>query len=450
MPSLQDERREFMQLRRVSRRWKAIADTFLFRDVVAPIGRFNGLFMNREHRFLISVLRGGYEDLVRNMHIELGLNDDVFLLWANNYNRKNSDEDDDYVSDDDYNYSDNDHNCSDNDSDASEYDDDDAHDDYDSPDNNSRNDTELNLKFNAAGLLAYTNLVCDLLTQHSCRCLRLMIEVRYADASYKSEASSGIIVNKVLDACQSLPTNCKVEFMISSSNSSVPKACYEEWFSTGIPESLSSKLSSLAITIFSSQVLSTAFFASLYRTKKFQLITEPGMSWNETELAEIAIGIEFMPAIEDLSLEYIPISSYPKTLRRLGITALSDFSPGRDFFINLHQLDALEDLRISMIPIRDNEPQSSLSRIDLWQSSQGLPSTLRILKIRAYKYFELFENVCTTILHDSPFLEEITFNGVNLNNEVVLNSATPSFQSISVNTYPMELIDIHELVTDID
>jgi hypothetical protein len=135
MPSLQDERREFARLRLVSQRWKAIADTFLFNYLVLAIGRFNGLFMNREHRFFVNVLRGGYAELVHNVHLELGLDDDVFTLWADN----------DYSNDDD----------------SSEH-------DHSSPDGNTVIEPDLDLKFNSAGLLAYADQVCDFLVQHPC------------------------------------------------------------------------------------------------------------------------------------------------------------------------------------------------------------------------------------------------------------------------------------------
>ena len=180
MPSLQDERREFARLRLVSQRWKAIAEPFLFKDLVIAIGRFGEIYMNRQHRFFMTVLRGGYSELVHNMHLDLGLDDDVFAYWAN---EKEDDDDDDYSDDDE--------------------------DDYNSVDDYTDIKPDLDLKFTAAGLVEYTDQVCDFLVQHLCRCLRLSIDIRYS-TSNKPEANSGIIVNKVLDVLQWLLPNCKV------------------------------------------------------------------------------------------------------------------------------------------------------------------------------------------------------------------------------------------------
>ena len=427
MPSLQDERREFARLRLVSQRWKAIADTFLFKDLVLPIGRFNGLFMNREHRFFVSVLRGGYAELVHNVHLELGLNDDVFTLWANNENKQYSDDDDDYSNDDD----------------SSEH-------DHSSPDGNTDIEPDLDLKFNSAGLLAYTDQVCDFLVQHPCRCLRLSIDIRYS-TSDKPEANSGIIVNKVLDALEKLPKKCKVECSIDSNESSVPKGFYEEWFRTGVPKPVSSNLSSLAITSFPGLPVSRKLFASLHHTKKLQLASFAELSWKETELPELEIlGIDLMPTIEELSLEFVPISSFPKTLRRLSIRAGSDYFPDSDFFVNLCHLVALEDLRLSMWPVTPEAPQSRLALTNWRQSNPAPLPNLRILQIRTYKNSEFLEIFCSTILHVCSSLEEIEINGVSIGNETILSSSTRSLRRISLNTFPMYFIDPPEIETGID
>jgi hypothetical protein len=138
MPWLQDERREFARLRLVSQRWKAIAEPFLFKDLVIAIGRFGEIYMNRQHRFFMNVLRGGYAELVHNVHLDLGLDDDIFAYWAN---ERGDDDDDDYS-------------------------DDDEDDDY-SVDDYTDIKPDLDMKFTAAGLVEYTDQVCDFLVQQT-------------------------------------------------------------------------------------------------------------------------------------------------------------------------------------------------------------------------------------------------------------------------------------------
>jgi hypothetical protein len=253
-------------------------------------------------------------------------------------------------------------------------------------------------------------------------------------------------VNKVLDAWQRLPKTCKVECSIDSNESSVPKGCYEEWFSTGVPKPVSINLPSLAITSFPGLPVSRKLFASLHHTKNLKLASFAGLSWEETQLPEL----DLMPTIEELSLEFVPISSFPKTLRRLSIRARSDYSPDSDFFVNLCHLVALEDLRLSMWPVTPDAPQSRLALTNWWQSNPAPLPNLRVLQIRSYKVSEFLEIFCSTILRVCSSLEEIEINGVNIGNETILSSATRSLRRISLNTFPMYFIDPPEIETGID
>ena len=157
-----------------------------------------------------------------------------------------------------------------------------------------------------------------------------------------------------------------------------------------------------------------------------------------------------MPAIEELSLEFVPISSFPKTLRRLSLRARSDYSPDSDFFVNLCHLVALEDLRLSMWPVTPDAPQSRLELTNWWQSNPAPLPNLRIFQIRTYKVSEFLEIFCSTILRVCSSLEEIEINGVNIGNETILSSATRSLRRISLNTFPMNFIDPSEIETGIN
>ena len=397
MPWLAPERRDFAPLRLVSRTWKAIADTFFFKDLVIAIGRFNQRTMSRQHRFLVSVLRAGYAELVRNVHLILQLDDNVVSFWE-----RCKKDDDYYVSEDE------------------------------SPERPS-------LKFTPAGLVEYTDLVCDVLSQYSCRCLRLAIDI----LPYRPnniEPTSGIIVNKVFDIWQSLPTNCKVECWIDADRSrSVPKGCYEQWFTTTIPEPASRVLSSLLIEDFLSLPISRTFFASLSCTTKLKIVHhEPRgeiYRGHVTNVEELGVGLLLMPVIEELTLISLPISNFPKTLRLLDVLFPEVYSPDADFFINICQLDALEELQlydISTLHIPSN------SDSPLLQITEPQLPNLRIFDVFAGRDFRMLQMFCSKVFRSCSSLQDIHFTGVNLTNETILSTATNSLRNLSLERHKVD------------
>ena len=77
MPVLLNERRQFARLRLVSRTWKGVADTFMFRDIVYSIVGLESQPDDYGHMFLANVFNMGYTHLVRHIHLQLELRVDI-------------------------------------------------------------------------------------------------------------------------------------------------------------------------------------------------------------------------------------------------------------------------------------------------------------------------------------------------------------------------------------
>jgi hypothetical protein len=153
MPWLCDERRQFAHLRLVSRTWKVVADTFMFRDIVYSINELESRSDDYGHRFLANVISMGYTHLVRSIHLQLQLRDDIGYL------------------------------------------------DY-SPDDN-------------AILFENIDLLCYLLVQRSGPRRRLFIQMLSPLQIHNDDRKNGIS-NRVMDALQKLPRHCEVEFSFCS------------------------------------------------------------------------------------------------------------------------------------------------------------------------------------------------------------------------------------------
>src|SRR5271155_3963780 len=77
MPVLFNEGRQFARLRLVSRTWKGVADTFMFREIVYSIRGLESYPDCYGHRFLANVFSRGYAHLVRSIHLQLELWDHI-------------------------------------------------------------------------------------------------------------------------------------------------------------------------------------------------------------------------------------------------------------------------------------------------------------------------------------------------------------------------------------
>src|SRR5271170_2241767 len=74
MPPLRFETRQFARLRLVSWAWKGVVDTYIFKDVVIAIDARqirSAKDYGAGYRCLDNIVRGGYTDLIRNIHLRL-------------------------------------------------------------------------------------------------------------------------------------------------------------------------------------------------------------------------------------------------------------------------------------------------------------------------------------------------------------------------------------------
>ena len=374
MPSLRAESRKFGQFRLVSQRWKAIADTFFFRDIVIVTGNtiddgpVRG-YLNRRHRFLDSVLRGGYANLIRNIHLNLNLGEHELKLFG--------------------------------------------------PD-----------KFEVTRLSACMDLICGLLLQHSVRYLRLSFVF---PPDEKPQGLRDIITNKIMDASRNLPAQCEVEISINFMKVGKPKWKAQDWLTAKAPPRLLlSNLSALEITI--SQPIFRTFFDSLPCTRKLHLAVHlAGHLYDSDSLCELDIGINTMPALQDFYLEGAPLLSVPNTLHRFSYVPPCGKDHGPDFLVQLCRVHGLQDLRLSL-PVVDSHSESEpyLSLTDWSSIIEVHLQHLRILHLFPNTVSKFLTTVCSTILHVCCSLEEIKLFGVGLTNETILSTATRSLRKISL------------------
>jgi hypothetical protein len=378
MPPRRTERRQFTRFRLVSRSWKGVADTFFFKDMGIVITTDNERrvgYYSRRYRFLDLVFGGGYTHLIRNIYLELDLYD---------YDR------------------------------------------LEGPFEKSKD----------SALLPYTDLVCDLLIQHSDLRRQLFIQISHPNYC-EDEFHTNIITDKIMNALWKLPTQCHVELSLLNEKSLDKWARnFERNLAARFSRLLSHHLSSLEISI--NWPVSRTFFASLRCTKKLYLSLNLRKIWTGDLADETATGIDMMPALEDLHLDGIPVSRVPKTLRRVSLNAPEDYFPDPEFFVSLCQINELEDLRLSFETQNVHCIQSTFSQTQLAQITQGHLPNLRVLQIyttlRVSRLLGLF---CSQLLRICSSLQELNLYGVSLTNEIILNTATSSLQKISLNGHTM-------------
>src|SRR5277367_3744861 len=160
------ERDDFFGYRLVSRAWKAVSDTFVFRDLQIAIGyspfdkrRAVSGYHNAGHRFLEKVLLGGYSPLVRNVRVEVRCNNHGLMVPVHVPVK------------------------------------------------------EVSL------LLSCTKSICELLDKQSCRTLCLSFESVPAPDD-EPHLLTDVVAMMIMDALGELPNNCKLEL-----SSKIPTTC---------------------------------------------------------------------------------------------------------------------------------------------------------------------------------------------------------------------------------
>lgn len=366
------ERHEFRQFRLVSRNWKMMADSFLFGDVCISIGGAwdNNVFYSMDHRFLETMYRGRYMKLVRSVHLELTSFDD------------------------------------------------------------GSNTTVL---WEGTRLWLFTNLICHVLRQHSCRYIRITSIMFSEYCSHRG--IQHILVNRITDALQNVPRECVVEFSTRSPRSGITRPMsYEEWFMTQAPDRASKNLSSLEIGACTTAISKT-FFASLRHTKRFHMSSSEKLTPRDFD--DFSARINMMPALEELSADF-PVSPLPKTLRRLHLTLQGHEFPPADFFTQLAQMDTLQDLRFGFFaaPPDPRRPPQPIA-LSSWQLSQistpQLPN-LRVLHVSTDRASRMIQGLCFGVLCFCSSLEDVKLFGVGLTNDIILGTATRSLRNLALDS----------------
>jgi hypothetical protein len=356
-------------LRLVSRRWKPIADTLFFGDMRIPvdlppkIDRVSGPY-GMEHsdlEILDTVFHEGYVNLVRTVNLHLmGCNDSEIEI----------------------------------------------------------------LGFEFTPFCAYIDSICDLLTNYSCRYLR--ISIFPSSEHWKRKGIQYMLLKKITDACQKLPRQCDLEFWTRSPNCGAIQTSYEEWFTTKAPDTVAVKLSTLGIK--DCWYISNTFFASLHHTKKLHLWTADGFYHDFEELAS---GINIMPVLEVLSTD-VPLSQIPKTLRRLHLGVIHHSFLEPDLVSQLFQNHRLQDLRLSFSPRSLQVPDYPLAP-QLSQIGEPQCPNLRVLHISTDIDSRTIQLLCSNILRVSPSLEDIKLSGMCITNEMILDTVTRSLRNVSLD-----------------
>ena len=388
IPSLYMERRQFGRFRLVSQSWKAVADMFFIRDMEIAIRadeKHVAGYHSRQHRFLGCVFDRGYTHLIGNIYLELHLHDYYHLERP-----------------------------------------------FDEPE--------------GTALLLYTDLVCDLLTQHSYLHRQLFIEMG-PEKYCEDEFHASIITNKIMNALRKLPTLCQVNLTFENTNLkhlNIWERNFETTLTARFSHLLSHNLCSLEIAV--KQPISRTFFASLRCTKKLHVSLNLDKRWIRDEAKEIAAGIDMMPALEDLCLDGIPPSRVPKTLRRLSLNAPRDYFPDPEFFVTLCQINKLEDLRLFFDPESLHYIQWTFSLTQLAQITQVHLPNLRVLQIcTTQRNSQLLTLFCSQVLRVCSSLQELKLHGVGLTNEIIHDTTTRSLRRLSLSGHAMILYSVAEI-----
>jgi hypothetical protein len=363
------ETREFRFFRLVSRKWKAIADTILFRDVRVVIGNrgydktfiHNYGYYSRGHRFLDGVFREGYMGLVRNVYVGVGSSDDELEMF----------------------------------------------------------DHDPGLR---AILTSYTDLVCDLLGQPACRCIHLLFEI----PSSSSESIRQDVAYTILDALWKPPEQCTVTLSTFFRDN-------EEWFTATVPQLVSDNLTALEITsprpvspMFLASLRRTKSLhlaPNIYRPHTGNEYEELAAGLNMMpaleELCLVNLPTFSIPkTLRRFSFtaprRHVPNAEFLARLYQLD--GLQDLRLSFDAS-SYAQVDELK------IPL-------SLTN---WPNSAGprLPQ-LRILQVTSSHGSTLLNIFCSQILPECHSLEEVKLFGVGFRNEDILGVATRPLRKISL------------------
>lgn len=390
IPSMSAVRHQFAGLRCVSRSWKDIADTFLFRDIVIAItGSPSRLgYFNREHRFLDNLYSCGYANLICHVHIQVdvvggprGPRPSIFRAGPHPLLGES-----------------------------------------------------IGLRDRIV-LRKYVHLIRDVLSQCYGSRRRLFLCI-WGVPHYSDDISPmNAISSQVIDILQELPESYDVEF--SGNDINLWLRDYEGMLATRLSRFLSKNLCSLDITC--RQPISKQFFASLHRTKRLHL-TDPwhhmplDPNTNRLQPEDVTEAIELIPTLEELTLQKLPFLRIPSTLRRLFLMGPAEFFPEPEFFVTICQNTLLEDLRFVFSPVHLNRITSIFSSTQLSILDQAQLPNLKVLQACIVQIgSKLLTRFCSTLLRACTSLHELKLYGFILTNEMILGTSTTSLRKVNLS-----------------
>lgn len=151
-----------------------------------------------------------------------------------------------------------------------------------------------------------------------------------------------------------------------------------------------------------------------------------------------AAAIHSLPNLEQLELEGVPFTSFPPGLRTLR---MSDCPPciweSIVFWRSLLSLSNLEDLYISLwvIPVIDEQ-----QTIDLVDAQPSLPpfSNLNTLEVIAGPVPQILNDFCATVLHSSSCLRTINLIGIHISNEILIRISSQTLRELTISSIDSE------------
>ena len=389
MPSLYQVRRQFAGLRLLSRGWKDIADTFFFRDIVILITDFPGRdeYFNGEHRFLHSVYRRGFANLIRHVHIRVdvvagprGPEPSIFV---------------------------------------------------------TRRDPLIGESYGQRDRLLleeYAHLIRTVLFSGS-EARRRLFFWTWALPHYNDDISSmKAICAQVIDTFRELPQSCDVEFSLH--DISLWLRDYEGMWATTLSRFCSENLVHLDLTC--RQPISKQFFASLRRLKRLHLTD----AWHSQPFdarlraEDVTEAIALIPTLQELTLQKLPLLRVPTNLRRLFLMGPDDFFPEPEFLVTICQNMLLEDVRFVFSPVHFDRLNTFFSpnQLSILDHAQ-LPNLTTLQVCVVHIGSNLLTTFCTTLLRGCISLRELKMHGFDVTNEMVLGITSKYLRKLSLSGY---------------
>jgi hypothetical protein len=151
-----------------------------------------------------------------------------------------------------------------------------------------------------------------------------------------------------------------------------------------------------------------------------------------------AAAIHLLPNLVQLELEGVPFTSFPPRLRTLRMSECPFcIRESIVFWRSLLSLSNLEDLYIFFSENLDiNEHQT----IDLVDVQPSLPrySNLHTLQVIACPVAQILNDFCATVLHSSSCLKTINLIGIHISNEILVRISSQCLRELTISSIDSE------------